>query len=181
MRICRPALSPIPLYMRIPQLKSALLAALLLFTPASAQLSISVSKVDSLVIPFTLPQFLSYLEEKIADVDRPVFLERKWEVTREYYQFIAAKREIRFLIESRDIIQAIHNLNVKRQQHADIDDIVVLKSKNELIQKEIDLLRGIESCRLSLLAILQICNVEIISDEQKKTAETAQNTDKRRK
>ena len=143
-----------------------LIAILLLTSSASAQLSITKAQVDSLKLPFTLAELTSYLE-KIINFDKPLLLERKWRVISTYYSFKATQKEIELLEEIRNNIKAIFSLNLKRKQQASIEDIEFLKSRNELIARELSLLKAQEMCRTSLLTMLQLCNVEIVSETEK--------------
>lgn len=117
-------------------------------------------------MPFTLAQLISHLEDTFT-FDRPLLLERKWQVIRAYYSFKATQKEIELLREIRNNLKAIFSFNLKRKQQADIEDIEFLKSRNELIARELSLLKAKEECRLNLLTMLQLCNVEIVSEEEK--------------
>ena len=75
-----------------------------------------------------------------------------------------------------DNLAAIHELNVQKQKHAEIEDIEVLRSHNQVLEKQIGLLQKQEECRAHLFRLIDLANLEIVSHERAK--ETTQNPDR---
>ena len=145
-------------------------------TDAAGQVRVALADVDSLVLPYTLGELTEPFREKLVH-DRILLRQRVLRVTQAFYQFRAAKREITLMQSERDNLAAIYRLNRQRQAHAAIDDEDVLRSHNQLLAKEIGLLQRIETCRTSLLAIFEICNVEVMVGDERSTL--AQRIDRR--
>lgn len=142
------------------------IAAILALTPlcASAQLTIAQADVDSLHLPYALPELLTHLDSKMS-IDKPVFLSRKWKTTRAYYRFQLAKQELSLLSQITRNLRAIHQLHRKQREQADIADADYLQSSNEVIAKEIALLHTEVVCRANLLTIIELCLIEIKTHE----------------
>lgn len=151
-----------------------LLFLLLFAGNVSANLTVHISAVDSLSLPFTLKTLLLQLEQTLADVDRPEYLRRRWSLTRTYYRFHSAKEELQFQERSLENLQAIHELNHRKHDEADITDPEFLQSGIAVLGKRITLLSATESCRELIISILELANVEIIIPHERTHAQTSQ-------
>ena len=156
-------------------MKILLALGLMLSVSAHADLSISQSQVDSLKFPFSLEQLTYQLSDQLAEIDRPLFIKRRWEIILHYYGMVAAQKELILLRKSGANIRAIHNLNLAQQKKADVSDTDVLNSHNRLLSQELSILRKQEDIRTHILSILRLTNVEI--DHGKDHKEVAQDSD----
>ncbi len=154
-------------------MKFFLILCLSLPVSAVAQFSISKADIDSLRLPITLYQLTSRLEEQFAMIDRPLLIERKWKTLMAYYAFQTSRTEISLFKESTKNLKVIHRFKIKKQENAEISDEAVLLSHNKLLSQKISLLQKQHECRTYLLTLLQLCNIEITSNEQ----ETSQTSD----
>ena len=118
-------------------MKTMVFCWLVLSVSAHAQLSISEAQVDSLELPFSLKQLTDQLSNQLEEIDRPLFIKRRWEITLHYYGIVAAKKELILLRKSGANIRAIHNLILAQQKKADVSDTEVLNSHNRLISQEL--------------------------------------------
>lgn len=149
-----------------------LLALCFLLSPARGQqLRVSLVDVDSLRLPFAMPQLLDHLQLRLAGLDRRLLAERGWRTIRAFYGFEAAKREITLLTEVRDNLRALYRLDQRQAAAALAEDRRAMEAQNALLLREIELLRKVEECRSFLLDVLEFCLVEL--DDERPEADTA--------
>lgn len=126
---------------------------------ATPRLQVSQSQIDSLDLPFTLVELIDNLEP-LLKLDASLQA-RKWAMINAFYAFQAAKKELELLERVRENTASIHALLKRKRENAEIDDISFYQVTNDLLSKEISVLKTRETCRSHLLVILQGANVEI--------------------
>ena len=131
------------------------------------EMEMTLSDVDSVTLgDIKLGQMVNHVDRQFSGIEDQISIrKRKIRLIAAWYKWMAAKREIELLSTVRDNLRAVYQLNLKLQESADIEDIAVLRSQNELLAKEITLLKKHEECRTQMLLILEVSNTEIISNE----------------
>ncbi len=140
----------------------------LLLAPAHGQEQFTVSQadLDSLRLPpgTTLTRLLGLLEQHLAGLDRPLFLQRRWQVISDFYDYETAKKEMVLLKLRQGNLYALWQLTQQQAAAAQVEDRQVLLAHNAFIDSELELLRKTAACRTCLLHFLDLCNVEILTD-----------------
>ena len=160
---------------------ASMAAAVLMTAPAAGEegrrrLAVSLEEVDALELSVTLEQVFSAIDQHFRVESALSLRERKLKAVVAFHGWRTARQEIALMSAVLDNLAAIHELNVQKQKHAEIEDIEVLRSHNQVLEKQIGLLQKQEECRAHLFRLIDLANLEIVSHERAK--ETTQNPDR---
>jgi len=147
-----------------------------LFFPISiyAQpLTINLSQIDSLYLPYTIPELTHYLNN-LPKNDRD-YRKIKFEIIKTYYTFITSKQELELLSIELSNLKSIWNLNIELAKKGEITDLQLLSSNNSYLGKKISLIAKEKECRNLLLEIIQLSLINIRENHEQ---EINQNTDR---
>lgn len=135
----------------------------------------SQADLDSLRLPSgtTLTRLLGLLEQHLGKLDRPLFLQRRWQVLSDFYDYQTAKQEITLLKLRQHNLDALWQLTRQQAAAAQVEDRQVLLAHNAFIDSELELLRKTAACRAFFLHVLDLCNVEIMGDDSPEADTTA--------
>lgn len=97
---------------------------------------------------------------------------RKVEAEAAFDGWRAAREELGLLADIKGNLDAIYQLNVRRQNEGEIEDTKVLESHNRVLEKQIALLQKREQARGHLLRLLEIALVEIVNDGDRESGTT---------
>lgn len=133
---------------------------------ASAQrLSINISQIDSLHLPYTLSELIADLKNKVS-IDETLLFERQWSIIKGYYNFNAAKEELEILSKEISNLKAIWELNKDLAHEGEISDVQLLTSHNAYLNKKSDFISKKNGCRNYLLEIVKLCYMKILEDKE---------------
>ena len=130
--------------------------------------SVSLEEVDALELSVSLEAVINQIDRHFKVESALSLRERKLQAVVAFHSWRAAKREIELMTKVLENLTAIHELNVKKQKHAEIEDIEVLRSHNQILEKQIGLLQKQEQCRAHLFRLIELANLEIKSHESAK-------------
>lgn len=143
--------------------------------------SITKGDLDSLNLPYSLPELVQVMSKRLSAINEPL-LEKTFAVTKDYYGFQAAKKEIELLFIESANLKKIYQLNIELANRGEISDVQLLTSHNMYLSTKGSLVAKEAECRKYLLEIAQLCilNIEVNNEkrseqQQKKKADPAAN------
>ena len=147
--------------------------AVALLTPAPAALddeerwlSISATAVESLEMPYSERIILNQIEKQYQKTQSALFIRgQKFQARGAYDGWKTTKQELAVMARIKANQDATHQLNLRRQREADIEDTKVLDSHNRLLERDIAILEKRKECKAHLLRILELANVQIIDPD----------------
>ena len=139
--------------------------------------SVSLEEVDALELSVSLEAVINQIDRHFKVESALSLRERKLQAVVAFHGWRATKQEIKLLAKVLENLTAIHELNVQKQEHADIEDIEVLRSHNQVIEKRIGLLQKQEQCRAHLFRLIELANLEIKSHESAEEGSAAARVD----
>ena len=147
--------------------------AVALLTPAPAALddeerwlSIPATAVEALELPYSLEDLLKQIDDQYRQTESALFIRAQTFQTRAAYDgWKTTKQELAVIARIKANLDAAHQVNVRRQREAEIEDVQVLASQNRVLEKEIELLQKQQECRAHLRRILELANVQIIGSD----------------
>jgi len=155
---------------------------LILFLVASvasqvyAEISVNLSKIDSLILEPTLEGILCHLEQETARLG--VAPRKKMEeVIRAYYNYISVQKEIELLALQKEKLWEIYELKRIKAENAEIDDLDRLEAENKFILCKISWTRKHKEARDHLLNILFSAYIPIIWKEEQNEEKITTNLD----
>ena len=129
------------------------------------RLSVTLEEVDALELSISLEDIISRIDRYFKAENALSLRKRKLQAVVAFHGWRAAKQEIKLMTTVLDNLTAVHDLNVKKQEHAEIEDIKVLQSHNQVLEKQIALLQKQEGCRGHLFRVIELANLKIKSHD----------------
>ena len=127
---------------------------------------VTVADVDSLELRLSLEDVFSQIDRHFQRAESALALRaRKLEAMVAFYGWRAGRQEMELLGQVLKNLEAMHTLNVQKQEHAEIEDIEVLRSHNQVLEKRIALLQKQSACRGHLFRLIEIANLDMVSHE----------------
>ena len=129
---------------------------------------VELENVEKIQLPpiLTLEGLIARLEKQLAGIDRPLLIERRWELVEQFYRYKDGRRELVFLDSVRTNLKQVYLLNRKLAEKGEISDQAALASHNTYLRAELEYLSAERTIRDAILAIVRLANLELTLDTE---------------
>jgi len=133
------------------------------------RMTVRLSEVESLRLEANLPELLGRVQTQLGEVDRPEALRRRWLLLHAYFGHRAGLRELELAEEKLGVLRDLEDLHGRLAADAAVSDMEWLRARNAHITQELGVLGVRERTRTHLLEIMELCNVQLVTDEDHET------------
>jgi hypothetical protein len=146
--------------------------------PASGQfLPITMSQIDSLQMPYSLPELIKVYREKQLEND-PDVARRIWNITRNYHALQTTRKELKIISVQVSNLKAAWQLKSELAAKGDNTDLDRLDAHNSYLSRRLAFIGKENEARTYLLEIVRLSPLNIVTEKeagnvQKKETHTA--------